>query len=112
MNYTSVAISSEDIVTKANRTGAVLDVDGPAVISAIVTLQEMVWFSQGPGFNTVTEQFYTSFPDWSNTSDETTPCRFMVRKITLMDLCFVLMGEQEQYIRGVTEFSGTASHLN
>ncbi|KAJ6541320.1 hypothetical protein B0H19DRAFT_1311366 [Mycena capillaripes] len=82
VDYPSINISSAAILTKTNDTGAILDGDGPASLSALYTLRRTFYYGQGSESNRIHEQFVNLI------GQNPTP-------------------ETEEYIRGVAEYSGT-----
>ncbi|KAJ7840630.1 hypothetical protein B0H13DRAFT_1910645 [Mycena leptocephala] len=87
VDYPSINISSKAILTKTNDTGAILNGDGPASLSALYTLQNTFYYGQGSESNRIHEQFVNLIG--RNPSPET------------------VLRSMEEYIRGVAEYSGT-----
>ncbi|KAJ7806677.1 hypothetical protein B0H13DRAFT_2386937 [Mycena leptocephala] len=87
VDYPSINISSKAILTKTNDTGAILDGDGPASLSALYTLQNTFYYGQGSESNRIHEQFVNLIG--RNPTPET------------------VLRSMEEYIRGVAEYSGT-----
>ncbi|KAJ7904107.1 hypothetical protein B0H13DRAFT_1881777 [Mycena leptocephala] len=86
VDYPSINISSKPILTKTNDTGAILDGDGPASLSALYTLQNTFYYGQGSESNRIHEQFVNLIG--RNPTPET------------------VLRSMEEYIRGVAEYSG------
>ncbi|KAJ6530548.1 hypothetical protein B0H19DRAFT_1273561 [Mycena capillaripes] len=87
VDYPSINISSAAILTKTNDTGAILDGDGPASLSALYTLRRTFYYGQGSESNRIHEQFVNLIGQ--NPTPET------------------VLRSMEEYIRGVAEYSGT-----
>ncbi|KAF7368602.1 hypothetical protein MVEN_00184100 [Mycena venus] len=87
VDYPSMNISSKAILTKTNDAGAILDVDGPAGLSALQTLYRAFYYGQGSESNRIHEQFVDLIG--TNPTPET------------------VLRSMEEYIRGVVEYSGT-----
>ncbi|KAJ7231607.1 hypothetical protein C8J57DRAFT_1250969 [Mycena rebaudengoi] len=83
-----------DTITTATLPGGIPDIKGPAAISAVMTIHNMLSFSQAVAANIVGDQLIAVLTEVA--SDQS-------------DIMFRddLMLAQEEYIRGVTEYSGT-----
>ncbi|KAJ6617244.1 hypothetical protein B0H10DRAFT_1327543 [Mycena sp. CBHHK59/15] len=81
---------SDAIGTATNINGAVRDPDGPAGLSAVSTLSNMVFFAQAVAANIMGDELYSILID-----------------LDPEDFADAMLLSMEEYIKGVTEYSGS-----
>jgi hypothetical protein len=104
---TNVEVYYSDVINTRTRSDvAVADIGGPPTLSAVTTLYGMVYFSQAIATNSMADKLRSLIQEIDgNTFTKPTILRATVGDIIMHHL--VLMVAQEEYIRGVTEYSAS-----
>jgi hypothetical protein len=102
--------STNDTLKATTLSGGVSNVGGPAGLSAVTTISNMLSFSQALESNIVGDQLTSVLDDLDggNGFFNEDILFSMVSRIYSCDNAVLIVG-QEEYIRGVAEYSGTVS---
>jgi hypothetical protein len=95
------------MTTTVEPTGSIPDLDGPAALAFVFTMQYLIENSQSLGGSAVADQWINMLGATGIRAPQT--LELVVRRVP--PSCRVLLNDhaQEQYIKGVVEYSGSVS---